>query len=87
MPAMEGLTDEESVVRFAFVLENAAAQTYTLAGGLLNTPVLRQAILSIGGVEARHAAVLNGVLGEPQVPDVFLPTDQAAPPESFVGAA
>jgi hypothetical protein len=86
-PALEAVTDQLSVVRLALELENAAAQTYTLAGGLLSTPELRQTIMSIGGVEARHAAVLYGVVdgaGAPQVPVPFMPTADAAPEDSFV---
>ena len=43
--------------------------------------------MSIGGVEARHAAVLYGVIdgaGVAQVPDPFMPTEGAAPEESWV---
>lgn len=86
-PAIAELTDQLSVVRLALDLENAAAQTYALAGGLLSTPTLRQTIMSIGGVEARHAAVLYGVLdgaGTAQVPVGFMPTEGAAPEESYV---
>lgn len=80
-PAVAALTDQLSVVRLALELENAAAQTYALAGGLLSTSGLRQTIMSIGGVEARHAAVLHGVLdgaGTPQVPVGFMPTASMA---------
>lgn len=86
-PALAAVTDELSVVRLALDLEDVAAQTYALAGGVLSTPVLRQTIMSIGGVEARHAAVLRGVVdgaGPPQVPSVFMSTEGAAPAESFV---
>lgn len=83
-PALAALTDETSVVSFALDLENVAAQTYAFAAGALSTPAYRQAIMTIGGVEARHAAVLAGVLMEAQVPNAFLPTDQAAPEDSFV---
>lgn len=86
-PALAAVTDQLSVVQLALDLENAAAQTYTLAGGLLSTPTLRQIIMSIGGVEARHLAVLRGVVdgaGVAQVPVGFMPTEDAAPEESFV---
>jgi hypothetical protein len=86
-PALEAVTDQLSVVQLALDLENAAAQTYALAGGLLSTPELRQTIMSIGGVEARHAAVLYAVVdgaGVAQVPVPFMPTEGAAPEESFV---
>jgi hypothetical protein len=83
-PALAALTDEMSVVRFANELENVAAQTYAFAAGALSTPAFRQAIMTIGGVEARHAAVLSGVLAESQVPAAFLPTDQAVGDDAFV---
>lgn len=86
-PALEAVTDQLSVVQLALELENAAAQTYALAGGILSTPELRQTIMSIGGVEARHASVLYGVIdgaGTPQVPVPFMATEGAAPEESFV---
>jgi hypothetical protein len=65
-------------------LEVAAAQTYTKAGGILTTPTLRQAIMSIGGIEARHSAVLAVVLGEQPVPFALEPTAAAAPKEAFI---
>lgn len=83
-PALEGLTDENSVVELALQMEDVAAQTYAFAAGALTTAELRQAIMTIGGVEARHAAVLYGVLDMPQAPDAFLPTDQAVGEDAFV---
>jgi len=65
-------------------LEVAAAQTYTKAGGILTTPALRQTIMSIGGIEARHTTVLNVVLGEQGVPFPLEPTVNAAPPDSYI---
>lgn len=65
-------------------LEIAAQQTYTKAGGILTTPELRQTIMSIGGIEARHSAVLATVLGVQPVPFAFGPTVAAAPPDSYI---
>ena len=65
-------------------LEVAAAQTYTKAGGILTTPQLRQTIMSIGGIEARHSSVLAGVLGEQPVPFALEPTVNAAPPDAYI---
>ena len=50
---------EADAVQIALDLEEAAAQTYAFAGGALSTPGLRSTIMTIGGVEARHAAVLR----------------------------
>jgi len=58
-PALDAATTEMDAVNIALSLEEAAAQTYVYAGGTLSTPSLRSTIMTIGGVEARHAAVLR----------------------------
>ncbi len=90
-PALPDLQSEEDVVKFARELENMAAATYTAATGLLSTPDLRQAAMSIGGVEARHVVVFNTVLQDADpttwAPDAFEDTADAAPEEANVPAA
>jgi hypothetical protein len=83
-PALADLTNETGVVEFALTLETAAAETYVYAAGELSVPALRQAIMGIGGVEARHQAVLRGVLEEDQVPVAFQPTDEAVGEDAFL---
>ncbi|HEX3087811.1 MAG TPA: ferritin-like domain-containing protein [Ilumatobacteraceae bacterium] len=58
-PALDAAKTETDAVMLALALEEAAAQTYVFAGGALSTPALRSTIMTIGGVEARHAAVLR----------------------------
>lgn len=58
-PALDQAKTEADAVMIALTLEEAAAQTYAFAGGALSTPALRSTIMTIGGVEARHAAVLR----------------------------
>jgi rubrerythrin len=58
-PALAKAKTEADAVMLAVTLEEAAAQTYAFAGGSLSTPQLRSTIMTIGGVEARHAAVLR----------------------------
>ena len=58
-PAIDAAKTETDAVNLALKLEEAAAQTYVFAGGALSTPALRSTIMTIGGVEARHAAVLR----------------------------
>jgi hypothetical protein len=58
------------------MLEEAAAQTYVFAGGALSTPALRSTIMTIGGVEARHAAVLRMAALKQTTTDIF-PKDRA----------
>ncbi len=70
-PALDALTDEAGVVVLAFDLESAAAQTYAFAGGALSVPALRSTIMTIGGIEARHAAVLQVAAQAMSPLDVF----------------
>ena len=58
-PAITTAKTETDAVMLALALEEAAAQTYVFAGGTLSTSALRSTIMTIGGVEARHAAVLR----------------------------
>ena len=83
-PALKALKDEVGVIELALGLEKAAAESYTFAGGLFSVAPLRQAIMTIGGVEARHMAVLLHVQGQNPVPVPFMRTDDAVPTESFI---
>ncbi len=78
------LTDETSVVQLALMLEQAAAATYQSSVGQFKDLKLNQAAMSVGGVEARHAAVLAGVLKQPQVPRAFQTKDGAVAPGTGV---
>lgn len=84
-PALEALTDEDSVISLALRLETLAAESYVWSAGRLSTTTLRQAIMGIGGVEGRHQAVLRGFLEEEQVPDAFENTDEAIDEDAYVG--
>jgi hypothetical protein len=75
-PAIDAAKTETDAVMLALSLEEAAAQTYAYAGGTLSTPGLRSTIMTIGGVEARHAAVLRmAALG--QTPLEVFPNQRA----------
>jgi hypothetical protein len=70
-PALTSAATEADAVNLALALEEAAAQTYAFAAGALSTPALRSTIMTIGGIEARHAAVLRmAALAQPPA-DVF----------------
>jgi hypothetical protein len=62
VPALGGLKTESDVVLFAHQLENIAAATYQLSVQMYRSVRLRQSAMSVGGVEARHAATLAGVI-------------------------
>jgi hypothetical protein len=74
-PAAGAAASEADIVTLAFDLESAAAQTYVLAGGALSVPELRSTIMTIGGIEARHAAVLQ-VAAQAQAPAAVFPDDR-----------
>lgn len=56
------LKTEMDVITLARDLENVAAATYQSTVGAFDNISLNAKAMSVGGVEARHAAVLNGVL-------------------------
>ena len=80
------LKTEQDVLKFAFELEEIAAQTYQGVGMMLSTPALRQTAMTVGGVEARHMAVLAKFITPPMtVPAVgFQTTDKAIDASFFV---
>ena len=78
-PKLPMLKSEADVVALAYDLESAAAQTYVFAGGTLSTPELRSTIMTIGGVEARHAAVLKMAALAAKPTEVF----PGEPPRGF----
>jgi hypothetical protein len=53
--------DQAKIVKLAYDLEGAAAQTYTFASTQLSTPQLRSTLMTIGGIEARHASIIGFV--------------------------
>jgi hypothetical protein len=69
------LASEADVVRYAASLERLAAIADTKAVAAVQDPALRTLFARIGGVESMHWAVLRSSLGEPPVPDSFLPVE------------
>jgi hypothetical protein len=80
------LKTEQDVLKFAFALEQIAAETYQGVGMKLSTPMLRQTAMTVGGVEARHMAILAHFITPPMtVPDkAFQPIDKAVDASFYV---
>ena len=80
------LKTEQDVLKFAFALEQIAAQTYQGVGMKLSTPMLRQTAMTVGGVEARHMAILAHFITPPTtVPAAaFQPVDKAVDSSFYV---
>jgi hypothetical protein len=72
-PAVAAAKTEADIVALAFALEDAAAQTYVFAATQLSKPALRSTIMTIGGVEARHRAIL-GFVAQQKTPAVIFPS-------------
>lgn len=58
IPQLPDLTTQRSVLLFARSLEDVATGTYGWGAGTLTTASLREGIMAIGAVTARHRAVL-----------------------------
>ena len=69
------LASEADVLRYAASLERSAAVADAKAVAKLRDPGLRTLFARIGGVESMHWALLRSTLGEPPIPDSFLPAD------------
>jgi len=70
-----GYSDLAGFIGVAQVLENVGVSAYQgAAKSLIGENELLTAALTIHGVEARHAAYLNGLQGESPFPDAFNPT-------------
>ena len=80
------LKTEQDVLKFAFDLEQIAAQTYQGVGMKLSTPMLRQTAMTVGGVEARHMAILGHFIQPKKtVPEkAFQPTEKAVDTTFYV---
>ena len=66
-PAVAAAKTPTEILFVAHAVESVAAHTYQLMVAGLSSPKLRSAVMSIGAVEARHAAVLAKALGAPVV--------------------
>ncbi len=81
-PAVAAASAEGDIIKLAFDLETAAAQTYVFAAGALSTPELRSTIMTIGGVESRHATILGQVAAyetSTVFPGAFFKSDNPLP--------
>lgn len=84
MGPIDALMDENGVVELALMFEKAAAATYQNSVGQFKDLSLNQAVMSVGGVEARHVAVLSGVLNMAGAPKAFQTDEGAVAPGTGV---
>jgi rubrerythrin len=91
-PALKLITDGGSqaadIIAFAYALETVATETYQSFVPLFSRPGLRSSAMSVGGSEARHAAILAGLIKDagPVAPMVTgIGSTTAAPTTTVVG--
>jgi hypothetical protein len=63
------VTDQASFLKLAYLLENTGVGAYNGAGPALSNPAYLAAAGSIVQVEARHAASIGLLIGQPVTPD------------------
>lgn len=83
-PILPTLKSDADIVRFAIQLEDTAASTYVSAAGALTAAKLRQAIMAIGGIEARHSAILAGVVHKTVPTASLFSTQDTVSSDAFV---
>lgn len=69
--------DEPAVLAFALQLENTALATYLAGVGRFEDMAFNRATMSAGGVVARHAAVLAGLLRQPPAAKALFTSEDA----------
>jgi rubrerythrin len=82
---LEGATSEQAALNVVLGIERMAAATYLAAIGAYDDPTLNEVTMSVGGVEARHVAVISQMLGQPAAQDAFGSTAGAVAPGTGVG--
>jgi hypothetical protein len=87
-PALTAAKTQDELGHLFFTLEDAIAQTYAYAGGAMSRPDLRSSMMSIGGIEARHRALLSVQVEQQSLDDLFpssfARTDDPLPPEALL---
>jgi Ferritin-like domain len=76
-PALDAATDESAVLAVALDVERLLAETYQSFAGAFTDRGFDVASMSVGGTEARHAAVIAPLVGRPAAPAAFQPTAAA----------
>jgi hypothetical protein len=68
-PRLAALKTESDVITLAHDVENLAAETYQNNVGAFDDKTLNGTMMQVGGIEARHVAVLASAIGKPANPD------------------
>jgi hypothetical protein len=87
-PALAAAQTQDDISHLFFTLEDAIAQTYVYAGTAMSKPELRSSMMSIGGIEARHRALLGVQVEQLSLddlfPSAFARADNPLPPDALL---
>src|SRR5215467_8216807 len=70
-PALAAAQTQDDISHLFFTLEDAIAQTYVYASTAMSKPDLRSTMMTIGGIEARHRAILGVQVEQLGLDDLF----------------
>ncbi len=87
-PALDAAQTQDDFAHLFFTLEDAIAQTYVYASTAMSRPELRSSMMSIGGIEARHRALLGVAVEQLRLddlfPSAFVRADNPLPPDALL---
>jgi len=87
-PALDAAQTQDDFAHLFFTLEDAIAQTYVYASTAMSRPDLRSSMMSIGGIEARHRALLGVQVEQLRLddlfPSAFARADNPLPPDALL---
>ena len=87
-PALNAAKTQDDLAHLFFTLEDAIAQTYVYAATAMTRADLRSTAMTIGGIEARHRALLGlevERLGlDDLFPTAFARSDNPLPPDALI---
>jgi hypothetical protein len=87
-PALDAAQTQDDFAHLFFTLEDAIAQTYVYAGTAMSRPELRSSMMTIGGIEARHRALLAVQVEQLSLddlfPSAFARSDNPLPPDALL---
>jgi hypothetical protein len=87
-PALAAAQTQDDISHLFFTLEDAIAQTYVYASTAMSKPDLRSTMMTIGGIEARHRALLGVQVEQLSLddlfPSAFASADNPLPPDALL---
>ena len=87
-PALTAANTQDDLAHLFFTLEDAIAQTYVYAATSTTRADLRSTMMSIGGIEARHRALLGVSVEHLSLddlfPSAFARADNPLPPAALI---